>query len=174
MPKDERVIFDRRPSAWLILLNAGPAVVLIVLVAAAIDLALFWLNRGVGYLWGSSAQAESWMPGTKWLVWAAILLSCTLLIWSMLDWLCRRYLLTERRAIVIFGVLHQRVSELPLSRVQNVGVFKPLLPRLLGLGHVGIASAGTDGYEIVWRAFPHPDAGATQVREAVDQTGAKH
>lgn len=172
VPRDEQVILDRRPSLWFIPLGAGPTVLAIVLAAGALDAGVLPLLRAFGSVWGSSPDPTG--PGRfgAWIMRAALLLSCAAALWSVLDWLTRRYVLTERRAIVIFGVLNQRVSELALHRVQNVSVSKPLLLRVLGLGHVGVASAGTDGYEIVWRTLPGPERCAAQVREAVDRLGA--
>lgn len=162
VPDDETMIFDRRPSLWLVLLNAGPAVVSIG--AAAIGLHLVvGLARYV-------LSGDSSAPGSvsSRLIWVTMVLASLVLVWAIFDWWCRRYVLTDRRAIVVFGILHQRLAELPLDRVQNVGVSKPLLPRVLGVGHVGLASAGTDGYEVVWRAVAGPDESVRAVRRAID------
>ncbi len=162
VPTDETILFDRHPSLWLVLLNAGPAIVLVITSGAVLDF--------LASLAQNSMYFDSFFARPLWarLGWVTLLIVALVLAWAMLDWVCRRYVLTDRRAIVIFGILHQRLAELPLDRVQNVSVSKPLLPRVLGLGHVGLASAGTDGYEIVWRAFARPDARAREVRKAVD------
>ncbi|GAB4383066.1 MAG: PH domain-containing protein [Phycisphaerales bacterium] len=172
VPTEEKVLLDRRPSLWFIPLNAGPTVLAIVLTAGALDAGATLFLRAFASVWASSPEPTGAGQIGGWIMRAAVLLSCAVVIWSVLDWLTRRYVLTDRRAIAIFGVLHQRVCELALHRVQNVSISKPLLLRVLGLGHVGIASAGTDGYEIVWRTLPCPERCAAQVREAVDRPGA--
>lgn len=167
VPRDERVIFDRRPSLWIIVFKAGPSLFGLLVGVVAIDLAMDWAVRE-RWLWSATGGATG-SPGVAGrLHVVAWVLGAMVLLWAVLGWLCRRYVLTERRAILIFGVLHQRVAELPLERVQNAGVSKPLLPRLLGLGHMGLASAGTDGYEVVWRYMYRPDRRAKEVRQAAD------
>lgn len=162
VPVDETILFDRHPSFWLVFLNAARVVIPTVAVAVLVHLLLAFA-RTTPYF---DLSANSGLSGL--VVRVTLLLVALVLAWAFLDWLCRRYVLTDRRAIVIFGVLHQRMAELPLDRVQNVGVSKPLIPRLLGLGHVGLASAGTDGYEVVWRALARPEDRAREVRKAID------
>lgn len=164
IPKDERVVFDRRPSPWMIAFKAAPPLLGLALGFAVIELLLDWAVREQ-WLWHSAGGSTgSATPGaTLWM--AAWVLGTLELAWAILDWVCRRYVLTERRAMVVSGVLHQRVADLPLERMQNAGVSKPLLPRVLGLGHIGLASAGTDGYEVVWRYITQPDRRAREVRE---------
>jgi len=165
VPDSEEIIFDCRPSLWLVVLRAVPAVVPVLAGAFLLDRAFGSVRR----LFGPGGVHQDGMAvdvGT-WIIFAAGCISVGIVVWAVLDWLCRRYVLTDRRAIVIFGVLHQRVAELALERVQNVAVSKPLIARLLGLGHVGLASAGTDGFEIVWRGLSKPDRRAGQVRAAV-------
>lgn len=172
IPKVERVVFDRRPSPWMIAFKAAPPLLGLALGFAVIELLLDWAVREQ-WLWNSAGgPTGSATPGaTLWM--AAWVLGTLELAWAILDWVCRRYVLTERRAMVVSGVLHQRVAELPLERMQNAGVSKPLLPRLLGLGHVGLASAGTDGYEVVWRYMYRPDRRAKEVRQAADAVREK-
>lgn len=151
----------------MIVFVAAPPMLGLVVGVLAIELILDWAVRE-RWLWdatGGPNGVSSVAGRLRFVVWV---LAGMELAWAFLNWVCRRYVLTERRAILIFGVLHQRVVDLPLGQLQNVGLSKPLLPRLVGLGHVGLASAGTDGYEIVWRFLARPDRLTRVVREAAD------
>ncbi|MCL4222421.1 MAG: PH domain-containing protein [Phycisphaerales bacterium] len=167
VPGDEAILFDRHPSFWLVFLRAGPVVLSIVALALVVDFLVALARYSLGF--DSAASGLLW----GWLSWICVGITALAFGWAFLDWLCRRYVLTDRRAIVISGVLHQQMAELPLERVQNVGISKPLVPRLLRLGHVGLASAGTDGYEVVWRALAFPEDGAREIRKAIDAGKAR-
>jgi len=114
--------------------------------------------------WVAPSGGMTWLSPKAALL-AGLVVLAAVLLWQVLSYVARRYVMTESRAILVFGVLEQHVSEMPLSRVQNVSISKPLALRVLGLGHVGIASAGTDGFEVVWRYVRKPEALVGKVRE---------
>ncbi len=160
IPSDEAIVFDSRPSPWMIVLRSvGP--ILVVFAAFIVVTQLGALLRP----WVAPSASLAWMTGAAGLLWGIGLPTLLVVFWQALVFAARRYVLTESRAILVFGVLDQNVSELPLARVQNVSVSKPLALRVLGLGHVGIASAGTDGFEVVWRYVRRPEQIMAKVRE---------
>jgi uncharacterized membrane protein YdbT with pleckstrin-like domain len=69
---------------------------------------------------------------------------------SLLQWLCRIYVMTDQRVIRIKGVLWVRVFECGLSRVQNTDLSMPLAQRALGAGTLYFATAGTAGRDAAW------------------------
>jgi uncharacterized membrane protein YdbT with pleckstrin-like domain len=99
------------------------------------------------------------------LVVAAAFCVC-IMVSTTLDWVFRRYVLTSRRAIVVRGVVHQMTADVALDRIQNVALSRPLFARIVGTGHIGIATAGTDGWEMVWTYAREPYALLEAVRKA--------
>lgn len=154
IPSDEPVIIDRRPTLWMPIFRSCARAIPILLFAFLVRLALAWSGRTYGF--GTEAS--------QWIIPAAILLIIALCLIACLDWLTRRYILTERRAILVCGILHQAFTEVPLSRVQHIVISKPFLLRLLNLGHIGLSTAGSDGLELVWHWFPNPESAAAHFR----------
>jgi len=149
VPTDEQVLLDLRPSPWMIPLNAAVPIIIVSVVVFALAWTADIIRRSIA----TNPPPFDWQP-----IYAALgLVVALILIWNLLDYLTRRYVLTTSRALLVFGILNQRIADLPRERLQNAAVLKPFVLRLLGLGHVGLASAGTDGYEIVWRFIRAPE-----------------
>lgn len=146
-PPGGRVIWSSKPDPAFILLRRGG--VLILLVAAGIAAA--W----IGGTWGARAAA------------VALGAAALLLIWSALVWACQTYALTDTHAVWASGVLRRLIVQTPLERVQNVAIYRSVPERLLGLGTVGLATAGTDSFELVWAMVPRPHDRVREVNEAV-------
>ncbi len=88
------------------------------------------------------------------------------LFWQFLDWLSRVYVLTDQRVIRVMGVLRISIFETPLQQVQNTELFISIRERLLGLGTIAFATAGTGGYEAFWVMVTKP----MEVHQKVVQT----
>lgn len=158
IPHDETVLFDSRPSPWFVLLSS---LRVLVTVLAAI---------GVGVM----MQQLPWpggpvppLPGWVWVT--ATLIVAAKLGWEIANWTCRRYVLTPRRVLRIAGVLRRHVADIPLARLQHVVVRRSLLERLLGLGTIGFATAGTGEIEAWWINVPCPAAVLATLRQAYQQ-----
>jgi uncharacterized membrane protein YdbT with pleckstrin-like domain len=72
---------------------------------------------------------------------------------------------TQERTILRKGLLSKSTTEVWHKDVRNVQISQGLLQRLLGVGTVGISSAGQGGVEILAVGIPDP-AG---VRRIIDQ-----
>ncbi|MBA4028637.1 MAG: dephospho-CoA kinase [Planctomyces sp.] len=150
-PEHERVLVAMRPSWWYVPLTRLGW--LLGLVAASAVWA--WLQSAMG------------RPVGPW-AWAPLAGAAAVLGWLALDRWLRLYLLTDRRAVAVFGVLRQRVIDTPLERVQTVGVIRPLRERVLGLGTPVIVSAGQGlGAGVAWRTVADPQGALSRVRAAV-------
>lgn len=91
---------------------------------------------------------------------------------GLLDWGARRHILTDSRIIARSGVLRSVVVEIPLRRVQHTLLVRPAAERLLGIGSIGVTSAGTGGVDLVWRGVEHPRAVFDTIRAEVDRMSA--
>lgn len=156
VPADERVILSLRPSPLFILTRSVWPVVAII--------ALAMLTR-----YGASALDAPRLRGAT--LWYAGALVVLVLLWQLLEWLSRLYVLTEHRLLAVAGLLVQNVADVPLRNVRNVVLVRRFVERLLGLGTLGAATAGTDTYELVWVQLAQPGQILAEVRAAVDRAG---
>jgi dephospho-CoA kinase len=113
------------------------------------------------------ASAASWT--TKFL-WALVALA---LAWRVLEWLSRRYTLTHREIVVRAGVLARVGADIPLRSVQHATLNQGPIERLLGLGSIGIATAGNDGPVAYLVMVPEPHSVLALVRAAVEAASSE-
>src|SRR5262245_40817957 len=156
VPADERVILSLRPSPLFILIRAFWPIVAIVTLAVIVCLV------------ASALDAFRLRVVAPWYAGGLVLL---VLLWQLLEWLSRLYILTEHRLLAVAGILLQNVADVPLRNVRNVVLVRRFIERVLGLGTLGAATAGTDTYELVWLQLARPDQILAQVRAAVDRPG---
>lgn len=104
---------------------------------------------------------------------AAFLLPVAWILWQLIERASRTYVLTDRRVVMIAGVLRQAVVDAPLANVRQVSIIRSIPERLLGLGTVRFATAGTGGQDLIWRVLDHPLDTLRIARDTLDATGAK-
>jgi hypothetical protein len=79
------------------------------------------------------------------------------LLWRAATWSWRRLVLTNKRVMVVAGLLHRRVSMLPLLRVTDMKYVQSWLGRLLNYGTFLVESAGRTDQMRRIRNVPHPN-----------------
>lgn len=155
----ERVVYAAVPSPLDIVLRiAGVLVALVVLAVLLIRLGPWaegLFGGVVGFVLSSAARAV-----------AAI--AFVLLVWNGVAWAFRFYVLTDRRAVWVSGVFRRLIVECELVDVRQSVMFQPLRQRVFGLGTIGLATAGTDAYEMIWSAVPDPAGVLRVVRETAE------
>jgi len=77
----------------------------------------------------------AWFP---WLVAVAVALHAT---WKALNSHMDRFVITNMRVFRVRGVIAQRMATMPLGRILDISVEKPLAGRLFGYGHFVFESA---------------------------------
>jgi membrane protein YdbS with pleckstrin-like domain len=65
-------------------------------------------------------------------------------LWDVTLWYYDRFILTNKRLMLIQGVFNRRVAMLPLGRVQDMKYTQTALGRVLGYGTFEVESAGQD------------------------------
>lgn len=155
---DETVLLVLRPSPWFVLLDGFGVYLLIVIVA----LFLAWL--------GHQPWTPVAIPETQVFPFFASLIIIRL-IWKVLDWANRIYVLTDRRVIRRRGVILLSIVEAPLRRIQHSATYARLLERILGLGTIGFATAGSGGFEVVWELIAAPVQVHAKILEAIERYG---
>jgi dephospho-CoA kinase len=134
------------------------------LALACVCVAVFLVDRAWGVV---PASAQPWIGrvGTiAGLIWV---------IAAWLSWRSRAYLLTTARLTAQFGVIARTYGEVPLDRIQHAVVTQSILERVLGLGTVSVATAGSEGPTVSWRMIEMPRQVLDHLRAAqADQARA--
>jgi hypothetical protein len=66
------------------------------------------------------------------------------LLWKILDWSRKRFLATDRRLLLLEGIITRKVSMMPLSKVTDMRYDRTVPGKLLGYGVFVLESAGQD------------------------------
>lgn len=100
----------------------------------------------------------------------SLILGVWILLWGLLDRNCTRYRLTNRTVSAKRGIIGRRYSEVECLDIRNVTVEYGIIDRLLGIGRVGIATAGHAGIEVTFTGVNDPDEVASMVHRVRHQT----
>lgn len=151
--KHERVLIDERPHIAFVFTQMWPTIF--------IGLVAWGGSRWVGMLTGQPILIMvSWVP---------IAIIAIRFVLGLVDWLSRRHVLTETRIIAQRGVIRRVRVEIPLHRVQHTILVVPVGERLMGLGSIGITSAGTGGVDLVWRGVEHAQQVLDTIKSQVER-----
>src|ERR1017187_8861087 len=66
-------------------------------------------------------------------------------------WRFATYHLTDRRIVMEGGILSRTAETIPLDRIQNTVIHRPLGDRLIGAGDIEIEAAGREGAKVLHR-----------------------
>ncbi|GAB5495823.1 MAG: hypothetical protein Phyf2KO_09030 [Phycisphaerales bacterium] len=113
--------------------------------------------------------AATWLfvPGAAWKA-VAILALLAWVFWQLAERASRRYVLTSRRVVAIAGLLRQGIVDAPIRNVRQVTMYKSFPERVLGLGTLGFATAGTGGQDVIWRLVDRPGECFGEARRLID------
>jgi len=114
-----------------------------------------------GFYFGTS-QHNSTMVGVS--IVAAVIALGSLGVWKVRK-LGSSLEITNKRSIERVGILSRFTSEILHEDVRNVQISQTFPERLMGIGTIGISSAGQDGLEISVKDIRKPD----RIRELIDQ-----
>ncbi len=148
---DETLVEDVRHH-WVVYIVPS----LIALVGFAVLLGGFFVSLATGWLFLTI--------GAVVMLWAG---------WKALNEHMDRFVLTNMRAFRVRGVFGQSAATMPLSRVLDITVRKPMLGRLLGYGHFVFESAAQEQGLREIRFVPSPDQLDLQIQEQVQQAGLR-
>lgn len=93
-------------------------------------------------------------------------------LWGLGRWIgtsCHRYEITSERIKITTGLLSRRSSELELYRVRDYSVIEPFWLRLVGCGHIVLATSDRTNPQVVLHAVPHAARLKDQIRAHTEQ-----
>ncbi len=152
----EIVLLELKPSLWFVPLVSAPV--------AGFGLLLV--------LAGKLSWMEHHMPEAgRVLVLVGGFMIALRIVWAILQWLARVYILTDRRVLRQKGVLNRNIFECRLDRIQNTFVEYTIVQRALGVGTIHFATAGTRQVEAAWQHIAHTDEVHREVQRALSRYG---
>lgn len=78
-------------------------------------------------------------------------------LWMVGEWHLERFVVTDRRVLLLTGILTKRVAIMPLAKVTDLTYERTVVGRLLGYGVFVIESAGQQQALSRIAYIPHPD-----------------
>ena len=93
--------------------------------------------------------------------------------WRALSEHMDRFVITNMRVFRVHGVLSQQLATMPLSRILDITVMKPLHGRLLGFGHFVFESAAQEQGLRDIRYVGRPDDRDLAIQRVVQRSGLR-
>lgn len=150
VPQGEIVNLLIKPSRWFILINSMRfAAVVIVLI-------------GTLHAWGLPPFIFR-----SFCVQLGIFLIAGRIMWSVVEWMGRYYILTDMRLMRVCGVFDINIKSCMLRKVETLRLYPSNAERILGKSSLDIC--GCDSKPIVWQTISRPAAILQQVQAAVNR-----
>lgn len=93
----------------------------------------------------------------QWL-WVAWFLVAGRLAWKWLEWRYEWFVATDKRLLLLYGLVVHKVAMMPLKKVTDMGYSRSPVGQVLGYGRFDMESAGQDQALRTIRYVPQPDA----------------
>jgi len=136
--------------------------------AATVSAALELLGGIVVFLLGFVVPPQVWwLPA---LVGAGIAVHAT---WRIFEQRMDRFVITNMRVFRVHGILSQRIATMPLARILDISVYKPLIGRIFGYGHFVFESAAQEQGLREIRYVGDPDARGLTIQRVIAQAGLR-
>jgi uncharacterized membrane protein YdbT with pleckstrin-like domain len=88
------------------------------------------------------------------LIWGVVIVW---VVWKVTDWWFDRFILTNKRVMVVSGIFTRNVAMMPLLRVTDMKYVQSPLGRILSYGNFELESAGQDQALRNIKNLPHPN-----------------
>jgi hypothetical protein len=148
----ELVLLVLKPSVWFVLLSSLWTIgfVLVGLLAALIF--------------------DEQIPGraARWIE-LAVFLMAGRVMWAVLQWMGRLYVLTDMRILRLSGVFNVNIFDCPLRKVARTRVVRSMRERLLRLGSIEITPCDGDCAPGMWNTVARPDVVNEQINAAINR-----
>lgn len=94
-------------------------------------------------------------------------------LWRIHSEYMDRFVVTNMRVFRVHGVFSQHVATMPLQRILDIAVDRPLLGRLLGYGHFIFESAAQDQGLREIRYVGRPEERDKTIQRVIQRSGAR-
>ncbi len=110
--------------------------------AMALPLAIFFGGFAFALFLDIALPTSS--AGARDLIWLAWSASCFYLAWALLSWWFDRFVITNKRVMLVHGVILRQIDMMPMGKVTDMRYERSVPGRLLGYGAFIMESAGQD------------------------------
>ncbi|MHA7132450.1 PH domain-containing protein [Oerskovia turbata] len=107
------------------------------------------------------------------LLWWAWLLVPLRLAWKVLDWRNEWFVATDKRMLLMFGLVTHKVAMMPLGKVTDMSYSRSVMGRVLGYGQFILESAGQDQAMSRINWVSNPDATYRTLCDTIFIPGAR-
>lgn len=150
--REGEIVIDEVRHHWVLFLFPGfEALAVLMVLAASI----------------TSPVDSAWVPFVVALVLALHAL------WSVLNDHMDRFVITNMRVLRVRGVLDQRTATMPISRILDITVDKPVLGRIFGYGHFTFESAAQEQGIREIRYIGRPDDRDLTIQSVIQRAGLR-
>jgi membrane protein YdbS with pleckstrin-like domain len=115
-----------------------------------------------------------WVPPQAW--WVPALAAIVLAgwgVWRILQAQMDRFVITNMRVFRVHGILTQNISTMPLARILDISVHRPVVGRLFGFGHFVFESAAqTQGLKEI-RYVGAPNERDLTIQRVISRAGLR-
>lgn len=112
-------------------------------------------------------------PRLGWLLIAVAIAVGAQAVWRILAEHMDRFVITNMRVFRVHGIFTQNRATMPMSRILDIAVEKPLMGRLLGYGHFVFESAAQDQGLRDIRYVGHPDERDLTIQTVIQRAGLR-
>jgi uncharacterized membrane protein YdbT with pleckstrin-like domain len=145
----EAIIFALRRH-WVVLVEPVATVIV-------------WLGF-VGFLSSKLPHGGGFILNLAMIFWLVLLLR---LVWKVVDWHQEIFLATDRRLVLVYGIVVRKVAMMPMSKVTDMRYDRTLLGMMLGYGVYVLESAGQDQALTKVNFIPEPDLHYQQISQVI-------
>jgi membrane protein YdbS with pleckstrin-like domain len=114
------------------------------------------------------------VPAQAW--WVPALLGVAITghaIWRCFEQHTDRFVITNMRVFRVHGILSQRIATMPLARILDISVYKPVVGRVFGYGHFVFESAAQEQGLREIRYVGDPDERGLTIQRVIQQAGLR-
>lgn len=118
--------------------------------------------------------AMFWLP--EQFAWLPLLVALVLAghaAWRILTERMDRFVITNMRVFRVHGIVSQHIATMPMARILDISVHKPLMGRIFNYGHFVFESAAQDQGLRVIRFVGDPDVRDLTIQRVIQRSGLR-
>ena len=148
----ELVLLVLKPSVWFVLISSS----------WTIGLVLIGLLSALVFDEEIPGRASTWVE-------LAVFLIAGRIMWAVLHWMGRLYILTDMRILRLSGVFNVNIFDCPLRKVARTRVVRSMRERLLRLGSIEVTPCDAECEGGAWNTIAKPDLVNEQIHAAINR-----